>query len=73
MIADDEEDHDHSLESPQDISLGSTAHSVDFKYQRYPYCIVWTPIPFLSWILPMIGHVGIATYIIKARVRINNE
>ena len=27
---------------------------------RYPYCIVWTPIPFLTYILPFIGHTGIA-------------
>ena len=27
---------------------------------RYPYCIVWTPIPFLTYILPCIGHTGIA-------------
>ncbi|KAJ7991407.1 hypothetical protein DPEC_G00283520 [Dallia pectoralis] len=28
---------------------------------RYPYCIVWTPIPVLSWLLPFIGHMGICT------------
>ncbi len=28
---------------------------------RYPYCIVWTPIPLLTWLLPFIGHVGICT------------
>jgi hypothetical protein len=27
---------------------------------RYPYCIVWSPIPFLTYIIPCIGHVGIA-------------
>ena len=27
---------------------------------RYPYCIVWTPIPFFTYILPFIGHTGIA-------------
>ena len=27
---------------------------------RYPYCIVWTPIPFLTYILPFIGQTGIA-------------
>ncbi|KAM6967744.1 transmembrane protein 222-like [Aplochiton taeniatus] len=34
---------------------------VDFKHSRYPYCIVWTPIPILSWLLPFIGHIGICT------------
>jgi len=27
---------------------------------RYPYCIVWTPIPFLTYIIPFIGQTGIA-------------
>ena len=27
---------------------------------RYPYCIVWTPIPFLTYLIPSIGHAGIA-------------
>jgi hypothetical protein len=27
---------------------------------RYPYCIVWTPIPFLTYIIPFIGQIGIA-------------
>lgn len=27
---------------------------------RYPYSIVWTPLPVISWILPLIGHTGIA-------------
>lgn len=25
----------------------------------YPFCVVWTPIPFLSWMIPIIGHIGI--------------
>lgn len=31
------------------------------KPVRYPYCVVWTPIPVLTWIFPLIGHTGIAT------------
>ncbi|KAJ5066446.1 transmembrane protein [Anaeramoeba ignava] len=27
--------------------------------ERYPFCIVWTPLPIVSWIVPFIGHVGI--------------
>lgn len=27
---------------------------------RYPYCIVWSPLPPISWLLPFIGHTGIA-------------
>nr|CAG4644410.1 EOG090X0GY7 [Lepidurus arcticus] len=31
------------------------------ELHKYPYCIVWTPIPILSWLFPLIGHMGIAT------------
>ena len=27
---------------------------------RYPYAIVWTPLPVISWLVPVIGHTGIA-------------
>lgn len=34
---------------------------VDAKKNRFPFCIVWSPIPVLTWLLPFIGHLGIAT------------
>lgn len=34
---------------------------VDSKRDHYPFCIVWSPIPFLTWLIPVIGHLGIAT------------
>lgn len=27
--------------------------------KRFPFCIVWTPIPVITWLLPFVGHVGI--------------
>lgn len=33
--------------------------SISVKDVRYPYCIVWTQIPMLSYIMPCIGHTGI--------------
>lgn len=27
---------------------------------RYPFSIVWTPLPIISWFIPLIGHTGIA-------------
>ncbi|XP_064610518.1 transmembrane protein 222-like [Liolophura sinensis] len=36
------------------------AHIIDHKAQRYPHSIVWTPIPCLTWLFPIIGHMGIA-------------
>jgi hypothetical protein len=32
---------------------------IDIERHRYPYCIVWTPIPCLTWLFPFIGHLGI--------------
>ena len=34
---------------------------VNHDAQRYPFCIVWTPIPLITWLFPFIGHMGIAT------------
>ncbi|XP_046995511.1 transmembrane protein 222 [Schistocerca americana] len=33
---------------------------MDHRRARYPFCIVWTPLPLLTWIFPFIGHMGIA-------------
>ncbi|XP_042068054.1 protein REVERSION-TO-ETHYLENE SENSITIVITY1-like [Salvia splendens] len=32
---------------------------VDPKKARFPCCVVWTPLPIVSWLAPFIGHVGI--------------
>ncbi|NP_001013334.2 transmembrane protein 222a [Danio rerio] len=34
---------------------------IDREMSRYPHCIVWTPIPVLTWFLPFIGHMGICS------------
>lgn len=34
---------------------------IDKTKDRFPCCIVWTPIPLLTWFIPIIGHMGIAT------------
>lgn len=33
---------------------------IDIENDRYPYCIVWSPIPVLTWFFPFIGHMGLA-------------
>ncbi|XP_076634161.1 transmembrane protein 222 [Colletes latitarsis] len=35
--------------------------AVNPERQRFPFCIVWTPLPILTYFLPFIGHMGIAT------------
>lgn len=39
---------------------GSIASIINFDTDKYPFCIVWTPIPVLTWFFPFIGHMGIA-------------
>ncbi|KAG3019637.1 hypothetical protein PC128_g19242 [Phytophthora cactorum] len=39
---------------------GSKGAVVDPAVHRFPYCIVWSPIPILTWFLPFIGHMGLA-------------
>lgn len=33
---------------------------IDIETNKYPNCIVWCPIPLITWIFPFIGHIGIA-------------
>ncbi|KAA3476236.1 protein RTE1-HOMOLOG [Gossypium australe] len=32
---------------------------IDPRRERFPYCIVWAPLPITSWLIPFIGHIGI--------------
>ncbi|CAD8133218.1 unnamed protein product [Paramecium pentaurelia] len=34
---------------------------ISVENQKYPFCIVWTSIPVLTWLIPCIGHTGICT------------
>ena len=35
--------------------------TIDIENNKFPYCIVWTPIPFITYIIPFIGHTGICS------------
>ncbi|CAN7980671.1 unnamed protein product [Ixodes pacificus] len=35
--------------------------AIDLARDRFPFCIVWTPIPCLTWFFPFLGHMGICT------------
>uniref|UniRef100_A0A7S4B668 Uncharacterized protein n=1 Tax=Chrysotila carterae TaxID=13221 RepID=A0A7S4B668_CHRCT len=56
-----------SLESAGDASSPAAVEArcweapkgIDAEAHRYPHCLVWTPIPLLSWLCPYIGHVGL--------------
>ncbi|GAV69106.1 DUF778 domain-containing protein [Cephalotus follicularis] len=32
---------------------------IDPKKAKFPCCLVWTPLPVVSWLAPFIGHIGI--------------
>ena len=48
------------IESGDQLAMNEDM-AIDTVSHRYPYCIVWTPIPFLTWLVPVIGHMGICT------------
>lgn len=33
--------------------------TIDPAAARFPQCIVWTPLPVMSWLAPYVGHMGI--------------
>lgn len=49
-------------ESEHHLMIGKSASPImliDPRRARFPCCIVWTPIPVISWLIPFIGHIGI--------------
>lgn len=32
---------------------------IDPRKQKFPCCLVWTPLPVVSWLAPFVGHVAI--------------
>ncbi|CAI5725665.1 unnamed protein product [Hyaloperonospora brassicae] len=39
---------------------GSLDAVIDVAAHRFPFCLVWSPIPLLTWFVPFIGHLGLA-------------
>ena len=46
-------------EDTETLSQKGKNYKIDKQNNRYPFCIVWTPIPCISWLIPSIGHTGI--------------
>lgn len=44
------------METPE---LDEMVVEIDPSKDKFPFCIVWTPIPVLTWLFPVIGHMGI--------------
>ena len=34
---------------------------IDPPKARFPCCVVWSPLPIISWLVPFLGHLGICT------------
>ncbi|KAL5557615.1 hypothetical protein UlMin_039851 [Ulmus minor] len=43
-----------NAESEQQLMI-----EIDPKSARFPCCLVWTPLPVISWLVPFVGHIGI--------------
>eukprot|EP00727_Mastigamoeba_balamuthi_P012786 m51a1_g813 hypothetical protein (177) ;mRNA; f:685027-685770 len=37
------------------------ANTVDPRREHFPMCVVWSPIPLLTWLIPFVGHTGVVT------------
>lgn len=49
-----------SVMDQEQLNPGSSSH-INVAKQLFPYCVVWTPLPLISWVFPPIGHMGIAS------------
>lgn len=64
MDSNDNNVSESNVEIPTKMSanhLEQAINKIDVDKHRFPTCIVWTPLPLLTWIIPFIGHMGIAT------------
>ena len=61
IIKQEEETNKDLITLNSNTQLNIDTKKINAQKNRYPYCIVWTPIPFLTYIIPSIGHTGIAT------------
>lgn len=50
---------DEDISDTQRLNTLWPLDQVDPKKAKFPCCIVWTPLPIVSWLAPYIGHVGI--------------
>jgi hypothetical protein len=55
---DGQHDQDTDTEVPAAVPLRVNP-TVDIKNHRYPFCLVWGPLPLITWLFPWIGHLGI--------------
>ncbi|KAL7607784.1 hypothetical protein Lser_V15G12379 [Lactuca serriola] len=54
-----ESDTEHNHNMMIDHKIPTHNMQIDPSRSRFPCCIVWTPLPVVSWLLPFVGHIGI--------------
>lgn len=52
-------DAEHASSTPRIQHEFWPLDEIDPKNAKFPCCLVWTPLPVVSWLAPFIGHVGI--------------
>eukprot|EP01105_Mastigella_eilhardi_P019579 TRINITY_DN4621_c0_g1_i1.p1 TRINITY_DN4621_c0_g1~~TRINITY_DN4621_c0_g1_i1.p1 ORF type:complete len:142 (+),score=41.48 TRINITY_DN4621_c0_g1_i1:3-428(+) len=50
-----------SATAPLVLAGDGGASVVDARREHYPMCVVWSAIPLLTWLLPVVGHTGVVT------------
>ena len=50
---------DDKIVSSREIDGKDKRYTIKPYNKRFPLCIVWTPLPLITWLLPCIGHTGI--------------
>lgn len=45
--------------SNESSNMDLSKYKIDHKKRYYPFTIVWTPVPLISWLWPRAGHLGI--------------
>lgn len=46
---------------PSKQNTSNSLPKINPELKRFPYCIVWTPLPLITSLLPCIGHTGICS------------
>lgn len=54
-----ESDTEHNHNMMIDHKIPTHNMQIDPSRSCFPCCIVWTPLPVVSWLLPFVGHIGI--------------
>jgi len=55
------DEHSESDSLASDSRNRGPGSGLQAERDHYPMCILWTPLPVLTWFLPFVGHLGIST------------